>query len=130
MVMPQDGGAQQSPGSTIPQQHQQAPILAATAPAVAGLTTVTDFRQRRLIGVSAWALALGSAGFVLGVVAMIRMMTAVPMWFEPTFGGVGVIGLVLSIAAFVTVRFRRVPWLLLGGSTVAFVIGVVLLGSI
>jgi hypothetical protein len=104
--------------------------MAATAPSVAGLETVPDLRNRRLIGVSVWALALGCCGLVLGIVGMIRMMGDLPGWFEPAFVVTGVVGLALVVAGFVTVQYRKVPWLLLGASTVLFVIGVILLGAI
>ncbi|MGH8879637.1 MAG: hypothetical protein ACRD0P_20190 [Stackebrandtia sp.] len=114
-----------------PQQPtRNTPLLAATSPSVAGLRTIPDMKQRRLIGVSAWALALGACGFVLGFVAMIRMIGDVPVWFEPVFIASGVIGLALIIAAFVTVQYHRLPWLLLGSSTVLLLVGVVLLGSV
>jgi hypothetical protein len=106
------------------------PLLAATSPSVTRLRPIRDIRLRRLMGVSAWALALGSSGFVLGAIALIRMMGDVPGWFEWAFGATGVFGLALIIAAFVTVRYQLVPWLLLGASTVTFVVGVVLLGSV
>ena len=110
--------------------ERSAPLLAATAPSVAGMRTVPDLRQRRLIGVSAWALALGACGFVLGLVALIRMIGEVPVWFEPVFIASGVIGLALIIAAFVTVQYQRLPWLLLGTSTALLLAGVILLGSV
>lgn len=131
MVMPDPSANQQMPmGPQVPHQSSQAPLLAAASPDVARLKSVPDVRQRRLIGASAWALALGSCGLVLGVIAMIRLMGEVPGWFEPSFVAAGVVGLALIIAAFVTVRFRLVPWVLLGASTAVFVVGVVLLGSI
>ncbi|HIV56416.1 MAG TPA: hypothetical protein H9902_00530 [Candidatus Stackebrandtia faecavium] len=91
---------------------------------------VQRLRQRRLIGVCAWALFLALAGFVLGAIAMIRLMGPTPVWFEPTFSAVGVLGLFMAIAAFVTVQFRRLPWQLLGASTLTLVAGIVLLTMI
>ncbi|ADD41245.1 hypothetical protein Snas_1542 [Stackebrandtia nassauensis DSM 44728] len=113
-----------------PSQPTQPPLLEATSPAIAGLKTVPDLRQRRLIGVSAWALALGACGFVLGFVAMIRMIGEVPVWFKPAFITSGVLGLALIIGAFVTVQYHRLPWLLLGASTALLLVGVILLGSV
>ena len=105
-------------------------LLAATAPAIAKLKPVEDLRQRRLIGVSAWALALGACGFVLGIVAMLRMIGEVPGWFKPSFVTCGVVGLALIIGGFITVQYQRLPWLLLGSSTVLLLVGVVLLGIV
>lgn len=107
----------------------QQPLMAATRPAVAGLKTVPDLRLRRLMGVSAWALFLGSAGLVLGAIALFRMMGEMPGWFEPVFSATGVFGLILIIAAFVTVRYRLVPWMLLSASSITFAVGIVLLGT-
>lgn len=106
------------------------PLLAATSPGLAKLKPVQDLRQRRLIGVSAWALVLGACGFVLGIVAMIRMIGEVPVWFKPAFITSGVLGLALIIGGFVTVQYQRLPWLLLGGSTALLLIGVILLGLV
>ena len=111
---------------TSPQQ----PLMQATRPAVAGLKTIPDMRLRRLMGVSAWALFLASAGLVLGVIALIRMMGDMPAWFEPVFSATGVFGLVLIIAAFITVRYRLVPWMLLGASSVTFAVGILLIGTV
>ncbi|WP_415647676.1 hypothetical protein [Stackebrandtia soli] len=111
-----------------PQGH--GPLLAATSGAVAGLRPVQDLRMRRLMGVSAWALALASCGLLLGTIALLRMMAEVPAWFQPAFIGTGIFGLVLAIAAFLTVQFQRVPFLLLGASTVTLVIGIILLGQL
>ncbi len=111
---------------TSPQQ----PLMQATRPAVAGLKTIPDMRLRRLMGVSAWALFLASAGLVLGVIALIRMMGDMPTWFEPVFSATGVFGLVLIIAAFITVRYRLVPWMLLGASSVTFAVGILLIGTV
>lgn len=86
--------------------------------------------MRRLMGVSAWALALASCGLLLGTIALLRMMAEVPAWFQPAFIGTGIFGLVLAIAAFLTVQFQRVPFLLLGASTVTLVIGIILLGQL
>lgn len=113
-----------------PSQPNRRPLLAATSPSMSKLKPVTDLRQRRLIGVSAWALALGACGFVLGFVAMIRMIGEVPAWFKPSFIASGVVGLALIIGGFVTVQYHRVPWLLLGASTVLLLAGVVMLGLV
>lgn len=113
-----------------PPPPQRQPLLAATSPSLSRLKPVPDLRQRRLIGVSVWALALGICGFVLGFVAMLRMIGEVPMWFQPTFIALGVVGLALIIGGFITVQFQRLPWLLLGTSTVLLLTGVILLGSV
>ncbi|MGH8880116.1 MAG: hypothetical protein ACRD0P_22655 [Stackebrandtia sp.] len=131
MVMAQPQAAPPTAGPQVP--HQTPPSgskPADTAPSAGKLKAIVDLRQRRLIGASIWALALGSCGFVIGAIALIQIMSDAPGWFEPTFGAVGVIGLGLIIAAFITVQRRVVPWVLLGASTALFIVGVVLLGSI
>lgn len=87
-------------------------------------------RQRRLMGLSVWALGLGLSGLVLGVVALVRIMTEAPGWFEPVFSVVGVVGLGLIVAAFVTVARRVTPWILMGASSALLVVGVVLLSQL
>ncbi|TWJ12631.1 hypothetical protein LX16_3392 [Stackebrandtia albiflava] len=81
------------------------------------------------MGVSAWALALAVTGFVVGAIALIRLMGDMPGWFEPVFAATGVFGLLLIVAAFVTVQYRRIPWLLLGASSVTLVAGIIMLGN-
>ncbi|MGH8792076.1 MAG: hypothetical protein ACRDXX_05440 [Stackebrandtia sp.] len=106
------------------------PLLAATAASVARAKTVPDLRIRRLMGVSAWAVTLAVAGLPLGTIGMFVTMGDTPGWFEPLFIAAGVFGLILVIVSFVTIRYRYVPWILLGASTVMFVGGVVMLGSV
>lgn len=103
------------------------PLLAATAPSVSRARTIPSLRLRRLMGVSLWALVLAGCGLPVGAIGMFKMMGDVGAWFQPAFVSAGVVGLMLTSAAFVTVRYRTIPWWALGASTVIFVAGVVML---
>ncbi|GAA4906224.1 hypothetical protein [Stackebrandtia albiflava] len=128
ITVPAHDQAVPAPHATVPsQQHQPPPPRQDTAAPT--VKAFPDLRMRRLMGVSAWALALAVTGFVVGAIALIRLMGDMPGWFEPVFAATGVFGLLLIVAAFVTVQYRRIPWLLLGASSVTLVAGIIMLGN-
>ena len=98
-----------------------------------GLSSVTGaFRRRQapsggpklrtLAGLAGWAAALGMVGLVVGVRGLILILVSqVPHWFEPTLVIMGLVGIALTAAAFLTIRYRYVPWVLLGLSTVVLI---------
>ena len=76
-------------------------------------------RLRQMLGVCAWAAVLGVAGLVVGFRGFVAaLLHQTPSWYEPTMGGVGALGIVLTVAAFVSVHRRHTPYLLLGAATV------------
>jgi len=76
---------------------------------------------RRLIGLNVWAAALGILGAVLAIRCGIGVLAGAPRWFFPTASLIGVVGVALTMGAFVTARMRNVPWALLGLSTAALI---------
>ena len=84
-------------------------------------------RLRQLMGVCGWAAVLGGLGLVVGVRGLIGdLMGLAPSWYEPSMIVVGLIGILLTVGAFVTVHRRRTPYFLLGASTLSLVYAMVL----
>jgi hypothetical protein len=75
-------------------------------------------RLRRLAGVASWALALVLAGAATAIVGLFRIFGESPAWFTPAFITCGVVGMLLAMMAFATVRFRGVPWMFMAASTI------------
>jgi hypothetical protein len=118
--------------------HQPA---AGTDPA--GLSSVTGaFRRvaapqsrrpklRTLAGLAGWAAAIGVIGLIIGVRGLILILVAeVPHWFEPTLIIMGLVGIALTAAAFLTVQYRYVPWALLGLSSAVLLASIIATGSV
>jgi hypothetical protein len=74
---------------------------------------------RRLVGLALWAAGLGILGVALGIRDIVGLFTPHPSWFLPGSSLIAVIGIALTMGAFVTARARIVPWLLLGLATCA-----------
>jgi hypothetical protein len=74
----------------------------------------------QLVGICAWATALGLAGLLIairGLVSIIGGYTA--SWYEPALVSVGMVGIVLTVLAFMAIQRRYLPWIMLGAATVA-----------
>src|SRR5438045_8857724 len=94
----------------------------------AGLSSVTgafrrpDFARqgpplRVLAGLAGWAATLGVVGLVVGVRGLfVILVSKPPHWYEPTLIIMGLVGIALTAAAFLTVQYKHVPWILLGAS--------------
>ncbi len=79
----------------------------------------TQPRLRQMLGVCAWAAVLGIAGMVVGFRGFVAaLMHETPSWYEPMMAGVGALGIILTVAAVVSVHRRHTPYLLLGAATV------------
>ena len=102
---------------------------AATNSAVAApaLPEKPAVRLRRLAGVAAWALVLVLAGVATAIVGLFRVFGESPAWFTPAFISCGVIGMVLAMMAFATLRFRGVPWMFMAASTITLLAAFVML---
>jgi len=71
-----------------------------------------------LAGLAGWAAALGVIGLLVGVRGLIAILVGgIPDWYEPTLIILGLVGIGLTSAAFVTVQRRPIPWILLGTAT-------------
>jgi hypothetical protein len=75
-------------------------------------------RLRRLAGVAVWALALVIAGSASAIVALVRIFGDPPGWFQPAYIATGITGMLLTMMAFATLRFRGVPWLFMAAASV------------
>jgi hypothetical protein len=75
----------------------------------------------RLAGVSLWALLLVLGGAVVGLRAMLAQLGGSGTGLAGSLTGLtmfgGLVGLGLTIAAFLTIAAKRLPWMLLGAAT-------------
>ncbi|GAB3992447.1 hypothetical protein GCM10029992_01410 [Glycomyces albus] len=74
-------------------------------------------RLRRLAGVAIWALLLVLAGSVSAIVGLFHIFGDGPGWFTPVFISTGVLGMMLTMMAFATLRFKGVPWMFMAAAT-------------
>lgn len=77
-----------------------------------------QMRLRRLAGVAVWALALVLAGSASAIVGLFHIFGDGPGWFTPAFITAGVVGMLLTMMAFATLRFKGVPWMFMGAASV------------
>ena len=114
-------------------------ISSPTSPAAGSLTWNRDSssglaafarpqpRMRQLMGVCGWAAVLGGLGLVVGVRGLIGdLMGLAPSWYEPSMIVVGLLGILLTVGAFATVHRRRMPYVLLGASSISLIYAMVL----
>jgi hypothetical protein len=74
--------------------------------------------MRQLMGVCGWAALLGGLGLVIGIRGFIGdLMGKAPGWYEPSMIVVGILGIGLTVGAFVTVNRGRLPYALLGAAS-------------
>jgi hypothetical protein len=73
--------------------------------------------QRRLIGVCAWAglLAIGGLPIVLRVLLALFQVNS--DWYAVQASGIGLLGVLFTVAAFSSVHRRVLPWTMLGCAT-------------
>jgi len=70
------------------------------------------------MGVCAWAAVLGGIGLVVGIRGLVGVLAANPPgWYEPAISAVGLTGIAFTVAAFLTVQRRGLPFALLGAAT-------------
>lgn len=82
-------------------------------------------RLRQLVGVCAWAAVIGGVALVVGIRALIGSLSSQPPgWYEPSVLSVGLTGLGLTVAAFMTVKRRWAPFALLGAASVLVIVAV------
>ncbi|MEU6246193.1 hypothetical protein [Glycomyces sp. NPDC047010] len=113
--VPRQGVAPQPESESTPRQGLSIPVDPASPKAgVEG----PEVRLRRLAGVAVWALVLVLAGVASAIVGLFKVFGSGPDWFTPAFISVGVVGMLLAMMAFATVRFRGVPWMFMAASSV------------
>jgi hypothetical protein len=77
----------------------------------------------RLAGICGWAAGLALLGLpVAGRSSVAILADAAPGWFEPTVVTVGMLGIVVTVAAFAAIHRRWLPWLQLLAATGLLVI--------
>lgn len=117
--LPRQSEAPQAESSPLDPPRPGGPQAAADeAPAV---------RLRRLLGVSAWALVLVLAGVASSIVGLFEILGDGPGWFTPAFISCGVIGMMLAMMAFATVRFRGMPWMFMAASSITLLAAFVMI---
>lgn len=84
-------------------------------------------RLRRLAGVATWALALVLAGSASAIVGLFHIFGDGPSWFTPAFITTGVVGMLLTMMAFATLRFKGVPWMFMAAASATLLVAFVLL---
>ncbi len=77
--------------------------------------------QTRVLALCGWAGLLGLFGLLVGVAGLIAMFTTAPGWYKPVLIAIGLLGLGLTAGAFVHIRDRYTPWLLLGAASAALI---------
>jgi hypothetical protein len=101
-----------------------APYIAAARPATRAQTS-PEPRLRQLVGVCVWAAVIGGVALITGIRAIIGSIgTNPPSWYQPWVIAVGLGGLALTVAAFVTVNRRWAPFALLGAASVLVIVAI------
>jgi len=114
-----------TPTVPTPAQHETGPISWTTGPARTARVRAKrpEPRLRQLMGVCGWAAVLGGVGLVIGIRGFIGVLAdEPPTWYEPSMMAVGVIGIALTVGAFLTVQFRTTPWIMLSSSSIALIV--------
>ncbi|GAA1893164.1 hypothetical protein [Asanoa iriomotensis] len=80
-----------------------------------------------MLGICAWGTALALAGVGVGIRGLAAIIGgSAPGWYKPALIGVGVIGVLLTVGAFVTIQRRYLPWLLLAFATLPLAVTIAL----
>ena len=80
----------------------------------------------RLVALCAWAALIGIFGLVLAIRSGVAVVAGAPGWFAPIAALVGLVGFAATLGAFITARWQRIPWVLLGVASVTIIVALVL----
>jgi hypothetical protein len=73
----------------------------------------------QLIGICAWAMALGVVGLLIALRGLVGIVSGhAPTWYEPTLIGTGMVGILFTVLAFLTIQRRYLPWIMLAVATI------------
>jgi hypothetical protein len=101
--------------------------LVAALKTVTAASPVVPTRQTppsggRILAICGWAALLDLAGLVIGIRGAVALMASTPPhWYLPSLLISGAAGIAVTSAAFLTVRVRLVPWVLLFLGTAALI---------
>ncbi|SDY78275.1 hypothetical protein SAMN05421684_1526 [Asanoa ishikariensis] len=80
-----------------------------------------------MLGVCAWGTALALAGVGVGIRGLAAIIGGIaPGWYQPALIAVGLIGVLLTVGAFVTIQRRYTPWLMLAFATIPLAVSIAL----
>lgn len=81
----------------------------------------------KLVAMCAWASGLGLVGLLVATRALLAMWRGnPPTWYEPSFIAVGLVGIGLTVGAFMSIQRRRLPWVMLALATIPLIASIVL----
>jgi hypothetical protein len=81
----------------------------------------------KLVAMCAWATGLGLVGLLVATRALLAMWRGnPPTWYEPSFIAVGLLGIGLTVGAFMSIQRRRLPWIMLALATLPLIGSIVL----
>lgn len=81
----------------------------------------------KLVAMCAWATGLGLIGLLVATRAVLAMWRGNPPgWYEPSFIAVGLVGIGLTVGAFMSIQRHRLPWIMLALATVPLIASIVL----
>jgi hypothetical protein len=80
-----------------------------------------------MLGIVAWGTALALAGVGVGIRGLMAIIGGLaPAWYQPALIGAGLLGVLLTVAAFVTIQRRYAPWLMLAVATIPLAVSIAL----
>ncbi|HTF10544.1 MAG TPA: hypothetical protein VK659_20465, partial [Asanoa sp.] len=89
--------------------------------------TRTTPEGSHVLGIVAWGTALALAGVGVGIRGLAAIIGGLaPAWYQPALIGTGLLGVLLTVAAFVTIQRRYAPWLMLAFATIPLAVTIAL----
>lgn len=83
-------------------------------------------RPLRIVGMCVWAALLAVIGLALAVRIVVTELTRpTPVWFQPTVICPGLLGIALTVAAFMAIHQRYLPWGLLAASSATLTVNMI-----
>ncbi|MEV4622686.1 hypothetical protein AB0J74_28730 [Asanoa sp. NPDC049573] len=80
-----------------------------------------------MLGIVAWGTALALAGVGVGIRGLLAIIGGLaPVWYQPALIGTGLLGVLLTVGAFVTIQRRYAPWMMLAFATIPLAVAIAL----
>jgi hypothetical protein len=83
----------------------------------------------RLLAMSIYAALLGAGGVGVGLRGLVAVIGGVSFWYVPVLAVVGLLGVALTIGAFLSIHRRFLPWGLLLAATIPLAADVLIVAS-